>query len=58
MLSMAKDSGVAIIPNLSRASYSWKNPAFLTADDYQIFSALEVLSQEIGQDSDSHNSLS
>jgi hypothetical protein len=24
MLSMAKDSGVAIIPNLSRASYSWK----------------------------------
>ena len=24
MLSMAKDSGVAIIPNLSTASYSWK----------------------------------
>jgi hypothetical protein len=35
----------AIIPNLSRASYSWKKyPAFLTADDYQIFLALEVLS--------------
>jgi hypothetical protein len=24
ILSMAKHSGVAIIPNLSRASYSWK----------------------------------
>jgi hypothetical protein len=38
----------AIIRNLSRASYSWKKyPAFLTADDYQIFPALEVLSQKI-----------
>jgi hypothetical protein len=35
----------AIIPNLFWASYSWKKyPAFLTAEDHQIFSALEVLS--------------
>jgi hypothetical protein len=38
----------AIIPDLCRASYSWKKyPAFLTADDCQIFPALEVLSQKI-----------
>ena len=36
------------MPHLSRASYSWKKyPAFLTAKDYQIFPALEVLSQKI-----------
>jgi hypothetical protein len=48
MLSMAKDSGVAIIPNLSRAPIPGrKYPALLTADNYHILSALEVLSQEI-----------
>ena len=40
----------AIIPNLSRASYSWKKyPAFLTAEDHQIFSALEVFHRRFGQ---------
>jgi hypothetical protein len=30
----------AIIPNLSTSSYSWKKyPAFLTSEDYRIFSA-------------------
>jgi hypothetical protein len=38
----------AIIPNLFRASRSRKKYlALLTADNYQIFTALEVLSQKI-----------
>jgi hypothetical protein len=47
LLSMAKDSGVAIVPNLSRASYSCKNPAFLTAEDQQFFRLYQVLSRKI-----------